>query len=127
MPRKHVDFFSRNSANDKAMTTRYPGGGGGGVYRIEKNNRGFWGLERPPATMTVRHGQTALHTKIRVKKGKLFSQYRNTFHMESLIWVSDKAENASQSIYNPLAPGPQTPSHNGSATREDGPDHQKKQ
>ena len=35
---------------------------------------------------------------------------RNTFHLESFIWVSDKVENASQSIYNPLAPGgPQTP------------------
>ena len=56
------------------------------------------GPERPPATMAVDHGQTALHTKNRVKKGKLFSQNRNTFHLGSLIWVSDMAENASQSI-----------------------------
>ena len=70
------------------------------------------------------------HQKRVKKKGKLFSQNRNTFHLGSLIWVSDKTENASQSIYNPLASGalssPQTPSPNGSAPRADGPAHQKK-
>ena len=70
------------------------------------------------------------HQKKSKIKGKLFSQNRNTFHLGSLIWVSDKAENASQSIYNPLASGalsgPQTPSHNGSVQRADGPAHQKK-
>ena len=42
--------------------------------------------------------------------------------MGSLIWVSDKAENASQSIYNPLASdSPYTPGRNGSAPPADGP------
>ena len=38
------------------------------------------------------------------------------------MWVSDKAENASQSINNPLASGgPHTTSGNGSAPAADGP------
>ena len=61
--------------------------------------------QSPPSPMAVQHGQTDLHTKKGGKKGKLFSQNRNTFHLESLIWVSDKAENTFQSIYNPLAFG----------------------
>ena len=43
-----------------------------------------------PSTKAVRHRRMALHTK---KGVKLFSQNRNTFHLESLVWVSDKAEN----------------------------------
>ena len=41
--------------------------------------------------------------------------------------VSEKAENASQSIYNPLASGcPQTPGRNGSVLQADSPAHQEK-
>ena len=61
-------------------------------------SRTLWPLgPQDPDVMPVFHGQTALHTK-KGKKGKLFSQNRNTFRLESLIWVSDKAEIASQSI-----------------------------
>ena len=59
------------------------------------------------------------------KKGKLFSQNRNTFYLESVILGSDKAENVSQSIYNPLASGgPHTHGRKfliGSAPLADGP------
>ena len=58
----------------------------------------------------------------KVKNGKKISRNRNTFHRESLKWVSDKAENASQSINNPLASGsPHTTGRNGSAPASDSP------
>ena len=61
----------------------------------------------------------------RVKKVIFLLKKRNTFHLKSLILLSDKAENASQSIYNPLASGglkrppdprPQWPCPSGSRT-----------
>ena len=62
----------------------------------------FSGPYNPGHNATGPQADGLAHPK-RVKKGKLFSQNRNTFHLGSLIWVSDKADNASQSIYNPLA------------------------
>ena len=63
-------------------------------------------------------------------QGKLFYQNRNSFHLESLIWGSDKAENASQGIYNPLASGglerSPDPRCNASAPRPEGPAHQRR-
>ena len=41
----------------------------------------------------------------RVKKVIFLLKKRNTFHLKSLILLSDKAENASQTTYNPLASG----------------------
>ena len=78
----------------------------------------------------MHHGQTDLHTKKGLKKVKLFSQIRNTFHLGSLIWVSGKAENASQSVYNPLASGalsgPKTPGCNATGPQADGFAHPKR-
>ena len=43
-------------------------------------------------------------------------------HLESLIWASDKADNASQGIYNPFTSGStHSPVRIGSAPPEDGP------
>ena len=42
--------------------------------------------------------------------------------MESIIWASDKVDNASQGIYNPLTSGsPHSPGRNGSVPPADGP------
>ena len=69
-----------------------------------RSRPGAMAVRSRPSAMAVHHGRRPAHQK-RIIKGKLFSQNRNTFYLESLIWVSGKAENASQSIEKPLASG----------------------
>ena len=50
---------------------------------------------QPPSTNGSAPRTDGLAHQKRVKEDKLFSQNRKPFHLGSLIWVSDKAENAS--------------------------------
>ena len=87
----------------KALTIRYPGGGGdhsfGSQIRLRLHLRAsttLWLLGPPDP----RHNGSApqpdgpAHQE-KGEKGQLFSENRNTFHLESLILGSDKVENAS--------------------------------